>query len=191
MGKQGDLTLPGDVLAVIEEFTPGEGCYELQGQVRASIIGKVFYDMINRKSNVIPEKKTFVYKLKKTKYVYGLVTSLKEDYAVVSVSSLEERFVSPSITGYLHISQVSQKHVKSLRDAVRPSDVIKAKPLSFTYPLQLSLRGKDLGVIVASCSVCGTVMLKVDEEHLRCPNCGNVETRRVGPYSVKGNGNRG
>lgn len=181
MGKQGDLTLPGDVLGVIEEFTPGEGCYELKGEIRAAIIGKVFYDMINRKSNIIPEKKGLAYKLKKAKYVYGLVSSIKEDYAVVEVSGIEERFVSPSVTGYLHVSQISHKHVKSLRDAVRPSDVIKARLVSTTYPLQLSLRGKDLGVIVASCSICGTVMLKVDDEHLKCPNCGNVETRRVGP----------
>ncbi|QKQ99457.1 RNA-binding protein [Metallosphaera tengchongensis] len=190
MRKQGELVLPGEQLGVLEEFTPGEGCYENQGEVRASIVGKLFYDMINRKSNVIPERKTFVYKLKKTKYVYGMVSNLKEDYAVISVSGVEERFVSPSITGYLHVSQASHKHAKNIRDLVRPGDVIRARPISFTYPLQLSLRGKDLGVIYALCSVCGTPMLKVDDEHLKCPLCGNVESRKVGPYSVRGNGNR-
>ncbi|MEL9970615.1 MAG: exosome complex RNA-binding protein Csl4 [Metallosphaera sp.] len=190
MGNQGDLTTPGELLGVIEEFTPGEGCYEHQGQVRAAVVGKVFYDMINRKSNIIPERKSLSFKLRKAKYVYGVVSSLKEDYAIVEVSGVEERFINPSITGYLHISQVAQKHVKDLRDAIRPSDVIKAKPISFTYPLQLTLRGRDLGVIIAYCSVCGTLMIKADEEHLKCPNCNNVEPRRIGPYTVRGNGSR-
>jgi len=191
MRNQGEFTLPGEILGVIEEFTPGEGCYERDGELRASTAGKVFYDMINRRSNVIPIKRTLILRLKKAKYVYGVVSGVKEDYAVVSIASIEERFISPSLTGYLHVSQVSQRHVKNLRDAVRLSDVVRARPISFTQPLQLTMRGKDLGVVVASCSICGNPMVKEDEEHLKCPRCGNVETRKIGPYAVRGNGSQG
>ncbi|MEM0263358.1 MAG: RNA-binding protein, partial [Saccharolobus sp.] len=45
---QGELVLPGEEIAVIEEFIPSDGTYESNGIIRASVIGKIFYDMLNR-----------------------------------------------------------------------------------------------------------------------------------------------
>ena len=36
-----EKAIPGDELAVIEEFEPGEGTYEVNGKIRASILGKI------------------------------------------------------------------------------------------------------------------------------------------------------
>ncbi len=184
MKKQGEITFPGDLLGVIEEFSAGEGSYEEDGNVRSSTIGKVFYDMINRRSNVLSPKKSIMMNLKKAKYVYGIVNLIKEDVANVDIVSVEEKFISP-ISGLLHISQISNKRINSILDAIRLGDVIKAKPLTFTPPISLTIKPKDLGVILAQCSICGHMMIKLDEEHLKCVYCGNVEQRKVGNYMVR------
>jgi exosome complex component CSL4 len=189
MRGQGDFVYPGEEIAVIEEFSAGENTYEDNGQVRASSLGKVFYDMINRRSNILSVKKPVLFNLKKAKYVYGTVTLVKEDSATISINSIEERFISPSITGYLHISQISNKYLEKITDGIKLGDIIKARPLSISIPLPLTLKGKDLGVVLAQCSICGTLMIKTDEEHLKCPNCGNIEKRKIGNYAVKKVGN--
>ena len=189
MKKQGELILPGDELSVIEEFVPGEGTYEFQGIVYSSVVGKAFYDMINRRSNSISFKKPGLLSLKKAKYVLGIVSSIKEDSALISVYSIEDKSLSSPITAYLHISQITNKYLNSITEAIKVSDIIRAKPINFTLPLQLTIKQKDLGVVYAKCSICGTKMVKKDEEHLRCPNCGNVESRKLALIQVKKGGN--
>ncbi|ARM76363.1 exosome complex RNA-binding protein Csl4 [Acidianus manzaensis] len=184
MLPQGDLICPGTLLAVEEEFSAGEGSYEENGNIRAALAGKVFYDMISRRSNVLPSKKTLFTSLKKAKYVYGIVTSIKEETANITISSIEETFISP-ISGILHVSQTANKYIKTITDAIRTGDIIRAKPITYTTPVFLTLKGKDLGVIIATCSICGHLLIKADEEHLKCPNCGNIEQRKIGNYMVK------
>ncbi|EZQ06950.1 MULTISPECIES: exosome complex RNA-binding protein Csl4 [Acidianus] len=187
MRTQGEITFPGEELGVIEEFIPGENTYEEDGFIRSASVGKVFYDMINRRSNVISTKKSAISGLKKARYVYGTVISIKEDSALVNISSIEDKFVT-LISGILHVSQVSGKYIETITDAVKLGDIIRAKPITFASPVYLTLKGKDLGVVLASCSICGHLMIKADEEHLKCPNCGNVEKRKIGNYMVKRNG---
>ena len=187
MRKQGELLLPGDELNVLEEFIPGEGTYEENGIVYASVVGKAFYDMINRRVNSIAFKKPGLMGIKKAKYVLGVVTMLKEDLATVNITSIEEKQIEP-ITGFLHISQVTNKFLNSISEAVRVGDIIRAKPLNYSIPIALTVKQRDLGVVFARCSICGTKMVKHDEEHLRCPNCGNIESRKVAIIQVRKGG---
>lgn len=184
MLSQGDLVFPGTLLGIAEEFSSGEGAYEENGNIRASVLGKVFYDMIGRRGNVLPVKRNLITNLKRAKYVYGIISSIKEDMAYVNITAIEEMFVTP-ISGILHISQITNKYLKSISEAIRVGDIIKAKPLNYNIPVFLTLKAKDLGVIFASCSICGHTLVKVDEEHLKCPNCGNMEVRKIGSYVVR------
>lgn len=190
MRGQGELTLPGEELAVIEEFMPGDGTYEFNGTIRAAVIGKIFYDMLNRKSNVLGIKKNLFQNLKKAKYVIGIVNVTKEDVALVSVLGIEEKSIQPPISAYLHISQISNKKLNSITDAIRVGDIIKAKPLSYSFPLPLTVKLKDLGVIYSKCSRCGAVLFKQDENNLKCYRCGNIEQRKIGSYMVRKSGNQ-
>ncbi len=189
MRTQGDISLPGEELAVIEEFMSGDGTYEINGVVRSAVIGKIFYDMLNRKSNVLPIKKVLINNLKKAKYVIGIVNSTREDLASVSIIGIEERKLQSPLSAYLHISQILNKRLNTINEAVKVGDVIKAKLISFSIPLSLTIKGKDLGVIYAKCSRCGAVLVKQDENNLKCNVCGNIEQRKIGSYVVKKGGN--
>jgi len=185
MRKQGELVLPGDYLNMLEEFIVGDGVYEINGMVRSTVIGKIFYDMINRRANVIMIKRTVFQDLKRAKYVIGQITSIKEDIAYVNIYSIDEKNLATPITGYIHISQISNKYINNILDMIKTGDIIKAKPLNNYIPIPLTIKQKDLGVIYAKCSVCGNVLVRKDEEHLICPNCSNMESRKIGSYMVR------
>ncbi|BBG24238.1 exosome complex RNA-binding protein Csl4 [Sulfuracidifex tepidarius] len=190
MRKQGELALPGEELAVIEEFMPGDGTYEDEGKIRSAITGKIFYDMLNRKSNVIVVKKSPLINLRKAKYMIGVVDSITGENARVSVYAVEEKNVGDSISAILHVSQIANKRISSISSYLKPGDIIRAKPITSRIPISLTTKPNDCGVILAKCSICGTLMTREDEEHLRCPYCNNIETRKIGLYAVKKNGRK-
>jgi len=39
--------------------------------------------------------------------------------------------------------------------------------------------GKDLGVIHADCSICGSTLEKIGQNRLKCARCGNTENRKL------------
>ncbi|AAY79593.1 conserved Archaeal protein [Sulfolobus acidocaldarius DSM 639] len=180
--------MPGEELSVIEEFTTGEGTYEFNGTVYSSVVGKAFYDMINRKVNSIGFKKPGILSLKKSKYVLGIVVGIKEDSAIINIQSLEDKSLVTTLSGYIHISQISSKYLNTISDAMRVGDIIRAKPINYIIPVPLTIKQRDLGVISAKCSICGSPLQRQDEEHLKCPDCGNIETRKLA-FTVKKGGN--
>jgi len=181
---QGNIVLPGTCLSTIEEFMPGDGTYDKQGLVYAGVVGRTFYDMINRKVNVIGFKKNYMQTLKKAKSLIGVITSVDEDMAQVYIIAADEtRFLRP-FSGVLHSSQVSQKRLEQITLAVRIGDIIRARPLSAAVPLPLTIKGKEFGVLVAHCSQCGGIMKKIDDEHVKCSRCGQVENRKLSNFTM-------
>ncbi|MGC9105226.1 MAG: exosome complex RNA-binding protein Csl4 [Thermoprotei archaeon] len=179
MRSQSDFALPGEEIGVIEELLPGEGTYEDDGTVRAAVVGRVFIDMINRKGNVTTSKRPGMLSIRKAKYVYFLVEQVKEDLAIGTIVGIEDRPVNSHLSAYIHISQVANKRIERLTDYLKAGDIVKARPLGSALPIPLTIKQQDLGVVLAKCSVCGGDMVQVDEEHLRCVVCKNVESRKL------------
>lgn len=170
---------PGDEICVIEEFMAGHGAYEDdKGWVRSSYIGVTVADMLARTVAVKPYVR--VPELpRKGEYVYGVVVHVKDEYAVVRIiSSATGKRFRDYYTGIIHISQASDRFVRSLFDAVREGDIVKARALTTRIPVNLSIREPRTGVVAAFCSRCGA-LLKYRGGKLVCPECGNVEKRSV------------
>lgn len=177
--NSGRIVLPGEKLCVVEEFYPGEGTYEDKGEIKASRLGMVLYDYVTRRVRVLstPDKNVLT---PKTGYiVYGQVYSIHEDIAYVKISEIENhKKLSGVFTGVLHVSQVSQKYVKTVEEAVKLGDIIRAKVLTPWSPYQLTTKHEALGVVLGLCSNCGSI-LWYRRGRLICKNCGNVESRKV------------
>jgi len=173
------VVLPGDVLCVEEEFMPGSGAYvDEKGFVRAAIVGEPVYDIASRRVSVRPFSRKSLLP-KQGDVVVGVVSIVKEDVAIVKVLGFDIHApFKNSITGLLHISQISESRVESIYDAVKLGDLVKAKVINNYVPLLLSIKEPRLGVVLAYCSKCGAVLVK-EESNLRCPRCGSVEQRKV------------
>jgi exosome complex component CSL4 len=177
---KGKFVVPGEQLAIIEEFLPAEGVYaDDHGLIRASLVGKVLRDLKNKTIKVQKLKRTFEYP-KPGMIVKGVITSIRNDIAVVTlVSDINGKKIPTPLTGILHVSQASTGYVKTLYHAVGLGDLIKAKVLSSENPFQLSIKHPRLGVILSTCSKCGAILRKNGKGKLVCPRCGNIESRKI------------
>jgi len=180
-----NIVLPGEKLCVEEEYMPSIGTYSEEGIVRAAIIGRVQYDIINRrvyiksiKSPVIP---------KAGDIVIGVVEQMRDELATINIIGYDtNNLFKHSFTGILHISQASETRIPTLYDVIRIGDIIRAKVLNNYIPILLSIKEPRLGVIQAYCSRCGSPLIKSGDK-LRCSYCGNIENRKIAfDYILRG-----
>ncbi len=187
--KSGDFVVPGDVLGVSEEFISGEGTYEEKGKVLASMTGIVLIDFKEKVISIFPKTNTPPI-LKEKDVVIGKAIEIRDQLALVDVSRLkgrEDREIPvPTLAG-IHISQVKDAYVNTLIEEFRPGDIISASVINAgKLPLQLSTVQDNLGVIKAYCSKCKVPMIKKDKRSLVCPQCKNIETRKMSTLYGKG-----
>lgn len=183
--KMGQLVLPGERLGVIEEFTPDAGTYVRDGVIYSKVIGRVLIDLVRRRVEVHqligPSK---VPSLGTT--VMAQVSNTQTDSAGARIFEIGEEEINGVFTGILHVSDVAMRYVDSMYDICKAGDVIRARVVSDknrTY--HLSTKDKDLGVVYAFCSNCGT-LLELRKQGMHCPKCGRIEKRKTASDYGKG-----
>lgn len=179
--KTGDFVVPGDFLATAEEFVPGEGAYEEDGRIYSSCTGVVLLDARTKRISVF-SRASGPPSPKSGDTVVGRVEEVRDQTTNIHIGVLkgrENRELPLPNLGTIHISQVQKGYVKDLHHQFRSGDIIRARVLSVQAGMiKLSTVDDDLGVIVANCSRCRT-LLERENSKLKCPNCGNVEFRKL------------
>lgn len=180
------VKLPGEVLAEIEEYIPGEGTYvDPQGRIRSSGVGvlkidesfKIISLKARRRWREVPVGAS----------VLAIVTSLKHDAVVAEIYGVLQLGSTPRWSyeldspraALLQISQMVGEYVKDINDYYRVGDVILAKVIGAVPPFHLSTKAPQYGVIYAHCSKCMSLMEPVSSKTMKCPVCGNAEQRKV------------
>ncbi len=174
----------GDYLGVIEEFLPGEGVREENGELYATRAGKVRIDP-PEKMEISVEPVTDVPPLPRVgDVVIGRVVEVKPQAVIVQIIGIEgrenDREIATSKLAGIHISEVKGGFVEDITKEFKiGGDVIRARVIANEKsPIQLSTNGSDLGVVYALCSRCRTPLIRRGDK-LICPRCGNVETRKL------------
>ncbi len=182
------IAVPGEAIAVIEEFSlPRRNvpyAYEEGGVIYAAQPGRIVKDLERKVISIFTKfRNPAVQGLKLGEVVYGQVVAVSESIAIVKIHYGEGggKLTHP-VTGVLHISQVSHEFIRTMFDAVKCGDYIKAKVIS-TYgpPYMLSTKDPSLGVVLARCPKCGKPMLKRGPSLVVCLNCGIVARRKLSP----------
>jgi exosome complex component CSL4 len=169
---------PGDKLAVIEEFSRGKGTYEFEGDIRSSELGVTKHDMNTRIVSVM-KKTPQILVPREGMVAVAEVGSVARRDARVDIFILDGKYVHPTYSGVVHISDISKEYTKNIDLALRSGDIIKGKIVNVKNRLnQMSLEGADFGVIYAYCSRCGGLM-EDKQGKLTCPDCGRVERRKT------------
>ena len=179
--KTGDFVVPGEFLSTSEEFMPGDGAYEEEGNIYSSCTGVVLVDVRTKRISVF--SRTSVPPMpKRGDVVIARVEEVRDQVASVRIGVLrgrEDRPLPLPVTGTIHVSQTSDKYVKDLSREFKAGDIVRTKVLNARrVPIQLSTVGANLGVLLAACSRCRTSLDKEDTR-LKCPNCGNIEFRKI------------
>ncbi len=179
--------LPGEELASIEEFIPGNGTYvdEEAGVVRAAVRGTARYNMAARIVEVIPLKRLRIPRAGSS--AVGMVMQVRHDVVLVELYGEVRLQPGPAwlyeysgrFLGAIPISNISEEYVKSIEDYYRRGDIVLAKVLNNTNPYHLTTVEPPYGVLYAECSRCGALLEPVNPRSMKCPKCGHVEKRKV------------
>jgi len=178
--KSGHLVLPGERLGVIEEFIPDSGTYVKDGVIYSEIIGRSLVDLQNRRVSVYPVVASVAVP-KVGSIIVGQIGNAQSDNVLVRIFRVGKKEINGEFGGILHISDVSDRYVTAMTDVCKPGDIVRAKVISEKNRIyHLSTNDKNLGMLYAFCSKCGT-LLEPQRYELRCPKDGNIEKRKMAP----------
>jgi len=170
-----DHVLPGDKIAVIEEFLPDETCYEQNGSIYSKVLGRVVVDPKKHKISVIPQKQFL--EIKNGDIGIGRVEFVKKQMASVNIHKIDKKSVGIPTNAILHISEVSRRFVRNMYEVTRPGDWIKFRVIRTSKAIYISLIGEDLGVVESYCIDCGQELKFKRRNILECTNCGHIQPR--------------
>ncbi len=179
--KNDQIVMPGDKLGIIEQYLPGEGTYDDEGEIKSSVLGNVKIDQKKKVISVESEAKPAL--LKVGDIVYGQITDIKPQRANVNIDCIKDnaRPLALPYMGAIHISQAKKDYLEKLGDAFRIGDIIQAKVVKITGDnIDLSTTDRDCGVLKAMCTRCRDFMHTTSKNNeLQCNSCNKKERRKV------------
>jgi len=174
-----ELVYPGTRIAVTEEFLGGSGTYSTEDYIFSAVIGYVNVD-INKHEIIVLSKPKMTPVPKIGDIFIGGVSNLSRQMITISINYINNQEIQPTYTLIIHISQVSREYIESADEALRLGDIVRGKIIDAkTIPLQGSLIGSQLGVILSTCSSCGGKLNKIGRNKLKCTECSRIESRNT------------
>jgi len=172
------LVLPGEKLGVIEEFIPGDGTYVEDGNIYSSITGQLSINTARREVHILPRAHQPLIP-REGDIVTGEVTNVQEKTLTLRILQIGDAQLSTFFTGVMHISDVSHGYVKTMEDAFKAGDIVRARVISTkNREVHLSTQNGKLGVIQAFCVHCGNPLIP-QRNRLRCVRCNKIHDRKM------------
>lgn len=178
LARTGKRVLPGDEVAIAEEYMSGEGTYEMDGKIYASAVGELDLDPREKLAKVVLDNPPVV--LTEGDVVIGEVSDAKPAMAIVNILAQEgnNRPVSSETLASIHVSKLSSSYVEDAGDVMRPGDIVRATVIQVEPSVQLSTAGPHFGVIRALCGRCRNPLEKRGNR-LYCERDDLMENRKL------------
>lgn len=174
-----ELVYPGTRIAVKEEFLGGSGTYANERFIFSAVTGNVIIDIEKHEISVLPKAKTAVIPKRGDIFVGGVV-NVSRQMVTIAIHYINNKEVYPTYTLVTHVSQVSKEYLDSADEVIFHGDIVRGKIIDAkTIPLQGSLVGSQLGVILSNCSSCGARLKKIGRNKLKCTECSKIERRKT------------
>jgi exosome complex component CSL4 len=175
--KKVTAVLPGDRLAVSEEFLPGPHTYDDSGSIRALVTGRVHRDPKSMEISVEPVVKPNLIKV--GDIVVGQVESTQSSAASVKISYVNEITTDKDFSGSLSLRSGRPGRGGPRGPPVKLGDVVRCRVVSLLNGIiHLAINEDETGVVYALCGNCGRPLLRGGNK-AKCDECGNVEERKL------------
>jgi len=178
MTSEKKTALPGDKLAVAEEYLPGPHVYDDSGMLRSLSVGTVTKDLKKREIAVAAAVKANL--LKVGDYVTGQVETAATSNSSVAIYYVNGEQTDKGFSGMLMLRSGGRRE-RGRRGGppVKLGDVVRCRVSSLMNGIvHLSIDDDRTGVIFALCGSCGRPLQK-GGNRAKCVECGNVEERKL------------
>ena len=109
--EEDKIVMPGDKLGIVEQYLPGDGTYDDDGDIKSSVLGNVKINQKMKVISVVSDAKPAL--LKVGDVIYGQITDLKSQRANVKIECIKDnaRPLALPYMGAIHISQAKKDYL--------------------------------------------------------------------------------
>ena len=162
--------LPGDKVAIIEEYGSGNNTYDDGEIIRSVVAGEYDIDKKERIVNVKNLKSTSVPKL--DDIVIGTVEAVMGSMFVVLVKYINSKPVKSQVECICSTLNIRKKNIALV------NDLVKIKILgTLNGAIHATINSPDLGVLFTKCRKCGKDV-KPLRDIVKCIECGWTDDRK-------------
>lgn len=185
MGKGNEPTtviVPGEYVALIEEFEGGKNTYVLDGNIRSTTVGLPMYDLKRHIVKIKQKNSPMLAKIGDT--VVGYIEMLFGSMMSVRILYLNEK---KSISGFSAIASTRvalsgsgwSRGERKSRIIFRVGDIIRGRVISLlNSTIHITIDEKEYGVLYTLCFNCGGDSVRINNT-IKCIECGAQEERKL------------
>ena len=165
--KRKERVIPGDELAVIEEYESGKGTHIIDGQIRASVFGKTKFDNKNKSVEVEGPRST-----SELPQANDRVEGVLQNDKMLRIKKINGKISFGSLVGLM---------AKTKMPNWGTNDYIRATVVSLTngiIHIVVKNDNDDDGVIRSTCNVCADKVAKVPKG-VKCVSCGFFKYKKL------------
>lgn len=177
IAKKKTFYIPGELVGVIEEFSPSSNVYRESYNIRSKVLGDMKLDQDTRAVTVIP--KAAIKGIPKVgNEVVGIVEQSQSGLVMIRIREINGKSVLSQFIGLI-ILRAQQLDRDRGRIVIKLGDVVRAKVISLlNNVIHLSINGEHYGVLQTVCSSCGGQVQQIGRRIL-CTQCKMVDDRKL------------
>ena len=163
--------IPGEKIAQIEEYLPGDNTYEDNDVIRATTIGDINLDSVERLASVTRQKQITVPKV--GDIIIGVVEANLPSMIAIMIKFVNGKKVNADLECVCVTRHIRKKNIALAKD------VVKAEIIShINGTIHASIDSQDLGVLFTKCRKCFGTVVKM-RDAVKCKDCGWIDDRKL------------
>ncbi len=163
--------IPGEKIAQIEEYLPGENTYEDVDVIRATAIGNVDLNSKDRSASINRQKQITVPKV--GDIIIGVVEANLPSMIAIMIKFVNGKKVNSDLECICVTRHIRKKNIALAKD------VVKAEIIShINGTIHASIDSQDLGVLFTKCRKCFGTVVKM-RDAVKCKDCGWIDDRKL------------
>jgi len=163
--------IPGEKIAQIEEYLPGDNTYEDNDVIRATTIGDINLDSVERLASINRQKQITVPKV--GDIIIGVVEANLPSMIAIMIKYVNGKKVNADLECVCVTRHIRKKNIALAKD------VVKAEIIShINGTIHASIDSQDLGVLFTKCRKCFGTVVKM-RDAVKCKDCGWIDDRKL------------
>ena len=163
--------IPGERIASIEEYLPGDNTFEDNDLIRATTIGNVNLDSTERLASI--DRQTQITVPKVGDIIIGVVEANLPSMIAIMMKYVNGKKVVADLECICVTRHLRKKNVALAKD------VVKAKIIShINGTIHASIDSQELGVLFTKCRKCFGTVVKM-RDAVKCKDCTWIDDRKL------------
>ena len=163
--------IPGEKIASIEEYLPGDNTFEDNDSIRATTIGEVNLNSSERSASI--NRQTQITVPKVGDVIIGVVEANLPSMIAIMIKFVNGKRVNTNLECICVTRHIRKKNIALAKD------VVKAEIIShINGTIHASIDSPELGVLFTKCRKCFGTVVKM-RDAVKCKDCGWIDDRKL------------